>query len=44
MIKNILKAFPWALAFLVFAACTPFVAVGYWMMSFMRWLYKKEDR
>ncbi len=42
MIKKLLKTFPWALAFLVFAVCVPFIAVGYWMMSFMRWLYKKE--
>ena len=42
MIKNMLKTFPWALASLVFAVCVPFIAVGYWMMSFMEWLYKED--
>lgn len=43
MIKNILKAFPWTLAFVMFAACVPFMAVGVWMGDFMKWLYRKES-
>ena len=42
MIKNMLKTFPWALAFLAFVATLPFIIFGYWMMKFMD-LLTEED-
>ena len=39
--KNILKIFPWTLAFAVSVVCVPFVIVGSWTISFMEWLYSE---